>query len=110
MTLESGHHPGTVPVEPRASQGRRNGSPVHTTAAPGWPRLLSLELAALYLGVSIWVMREYVDSEAITPVALPRPNTRRMHRHRPVSDSLRRLLIDRADLDALVEAWKERMP
>jgi hypothetical protein len=31
-----------------------------------------------------------------------------MRERRALSDTVRRLLIDRSDLDALVEQWKER--
>jgi predicted site-specific integrase-resolvase len=59
------------------------------------------------LGVSFWTMREFVNAGSIPTVRLPRPQTDRMRRRRPVSDTVRRLLIDRADLDRLVDRWKE---
>lgn len=52
-------------------------------------------------------MREFVNAGSIPTVRLPRPQIDRMRRRRPVTDTVRRLLIDRHDLDALVERWKE---
>jgi hypothetical protein len=84
----------------------RGSAPDRTSAAPGWPRLLSLEEAARYIGVSPWTARELVNAGSIPVTSIPRPQTARMHRRQPVHDSLRRLLIDRCDLDRLVETWK----
>ena len=89
-------------------QGHRERSVDMISAVHGWPRLLNVEEAARYLGISFWTMREFVNAGSIPTVRLPRPQTDRMRRRRPVNDTVRRLLIDRRDLDALVERWKER--
>lgn len=56
------------------------------------PRLLGLQATALYLGIKPWSVRELTWAGVLRPVKLGR---------------LRRLLYDRADLDALIEAGKD---
>ena len=84
-------------------QGLHDARPV----APGWPRLLDAKQAAAYLNVSFWTLREFIHDGSIPTVRLPRPRTARMRKRHPVNDTVRRLLIDRADLDNLVDRWKE---
>lgn len=98
-TLEAGHTSGTRPLERRDGAKESAGPPVHTTGAP---RLLSVEAAAQYLSVSSWSIRDYVASGRLPAVQLPAP--------RGQGRTIRRVLIDRADLDALVDRWKERTP
>jgi len=107
MTARIGHSPGAAPqhLEP---QGGGAGAEGNGSVVPGWPRLLNVEQAAAYLNVSWWTLREFVNDGSIPTVRLPRPQTRRMRQRQPISDTVRRLLIDRADLDALVERWKTR--
>jgi len=57
------------------------------------PRLLGARDGGAYLGVSAWALRELVDNGKLRPVALP---------------GIKRLLVDRADLDALIEKAKGR--
>ena len=64
-------------------------------------RLLNLHEAASYLGLSWWTTRELVMSGTIPAVRLPAPRA-------TDSRMLRRILIDVADLDALIAKWKER--
>lgn len=109
MSVEPGHSPGTVPPETVERQGRNGHRPDRESVALGWPRLLSVDQAAAYLGVSFWTVREFVNDGSIPTVRLPRPRTDRMRKRQPVNDTVRRLLIDRADLDALVERWKEQL-
>jgi hypothetical protein len=59
-------------------------------------RLLDLQQAAQYLGVSPWTVRDLETSGVIPRVLIPLPNGR----------ELRKLLFDRADLDWLIESWK----
>lgn len=105
-TPDRGHSAGTEAPETLAAQGRRARTQDSVSAAPGWPRLLSLEEAARYLGISPWTARELVNAGSIPVTAIPRPPTARMNRRQPIHDHLRRLLIDRCDLDRLVERWK----
>jgi len=87
---------------------RRSKATPAVELAPGWPRLLRIEQAALYLGLSRDVVRELINSGHVVSVRVPRPATHRMHRRRPVSDTLRRLLLDRVALDDLVEEWRRQ--
>ena len=71
------------------------------------PRLLSMRDAAAYLGCSFWTARDYVLQGLIPSVEMPplapRPGGRRRK-------TLRRVLIDRADLDAFVASRRRRAP
>lgn len=94
-----GHNAGTTMHETPANKGDQQGTTVNKTVAP-LPRLLDLKAAGAYLGISYWTARTLVDTGALPTVKLPMC---------PRSDGrvLRRILIDRKDLDALVEANKE---
>ena len=65
------------------------------------PRLLDLNAAAAYLGVSYWTIREYIFRGVISQVKLPHPRD-------PDGRVLRRTLIDRQDLDEFIEKHKEK--
>lgn len=95
---ESGHVPGTS-----GGQGAENTGPESRTLAlqaiaPVPPRLLELDGTALYLGVSPWTVRDLEAAGTLPRVRIPLPN----------GGELRKVLFDRADLDRLIEAWKER--
>jgi excisionase family DNA binding protein len=61
------------------------------------PRLLGLEDAAKYLGVSEWTVRS-LEWEGVLPrVRIPNGK----------GGELRKLLFDREDLDRLIERWKD---
>jgi hypothetical protein len=78
--------------------GRRSdaGAPAIT------PRLLNLKQAAAYLGVSFWSVRDWSS-----PATCRRSNSQRFVRARVSGRrTLRRKLIDRADLDAFIEHQK----
>ena len=64
-------------------------------------RLMNLNEAAQYLGVSYWTVRDLVASGNLPRVRLPSAHTGR---------DLRRTLIDQRDLDALIEAQKDIDP
>lgn len=61
------------------------------------PRLLTLEATAAYLGVSRWTVRDLEASGVLPRVYIPLPGGR----------DLRKLLFDKADLDRLIDAWKD---
>ena len=63
----------------------------------GESRLLSLKEAAKYLNLSYWTLREIVWSGALPRVRLPNKS----------GGLCRRILIDRQDLDNLIEKSKE---
>lgn len=69
------------------------------------PRLLNMRQAAAYLGCSFWTARDYVLQGLIPVVDLPPLRAREGDRQRK---TLRRVLIDRADLDAFIESHKRR--
>ena len=56
-------------------------------------RLLDLKAAEIYSGISAWTLRDLIASGDLPAVRPPR---------------LRRVWIDRADLDGAIAAWKER--
>ena len=60
------------------------------------PRLLSLQAAAAYCGLSAWTLRAFVIDGAVPVVRLPRPG-------RQQREDLRRVLIDRQDLDNWID-------
>jgi hypothetical protein len=64
------------------------------------PRLLDLSGAAAYLGVSKSRVRQLVDSGQLSRVLLPSP--RRPH------ENLDRFLVDKTELDSLIERNKKR--
>jgi hypothetical protein len=61
------------------------------------PRLLDLERAATYLGLSPWTVRELEAKGVLPRVRVPLPG----------GGELRKLLFDKADLDRLIESWKD---
>lgn len=71
------------------------------------PRLLSMRQAAAYLGCSFWTARDYVIQGLIPSVDMPPLAPRPGSRGRK---TLRRVLIDRADLDAFVTSRRRRAP
>lgn len=69
------------------------------------PRLLNMRQAAAYLGCSFWTARDYVLQGLIPVVDMPPLRPRPGDRQRK---TLRRVLVDRADLDAFIESRKRR--
>ena len=63
----------------------------------GEQRLMGANDAAKYLGLSYWTLRELIWSGTIPLVQLPNKNGGR----------LRRILVDKGDLDRLIEESKE---
>ena len=67
-------------------------------------RLVDLDTAASYLGVSYWTARDYVVVQRLIPqVDLPALQPREGERRR---GGLRRVLVDLRDLDAFIESRK----
>lgn len=67
------------------------------------PRLLSLQQMADYLGCSYWTARDWVLAGIIPMVELPPLRPREGERARK---TLRRVLVDREDLDRFIEDRK----
>jgi hypothetical protein len=84
-------------------------SAIHPVVADGqsrervMPRLLNMRQAAEYLGCSFWTARDYILQGLIPVVNMPPLRAREGDRQRK---TLRRVLVDRADLDAFIEARK----
>jgi Helix-turn-helix domain len=87
--VKAGHTAGTT-----IGRGSEWGTVIPLPLAP---RLLDLEAAAAYLGVSPWTIRDLEAAGVLPRVRVPLPGGR----------DLRKLLFDKADLDRLIEAWKE---
>ncbi|MEE9137702.1 MAG: helix-turn-helix domain-containing protein [candidate division NC10 bacterium] len=92
---KDGHVPGTA-AQQRGMDGGHNRGALAVTAIE--PRLVSLADAALYLGVSVWTVRDLEAAGILPRIRVPLPN----------NGELRKLLFDREDLDRLIEGWKER--
>lgn len=65
------------------------------------PRLLDVHGAAAYLSVSAWTIREMVAAGRLRRVLIPGAKN---------GHNLRKVLLDRQDLDHFIEAWKEPVP
>ena len=90
----------------RRLNNRLSGMDLEATAAESiTPRLLNMRQAATYLGCSFWTVRDYVLQGLIPVVDMPPLRAREGDRQRK---TLRRVLIDRADLDAFIESRKRR--
>jgi hypothetical protein len=74
----------------------------------GQGRLLSLKQAAAYVGVSYWLLRDYVIDGTLQPVRLP--GSRLKKDGRLVANSkdhhMRKIMLDREDLDRLISESK----
>lgn len=90
--LHARRRPGRPRKHPRTEEAPPKPSP------PLDPRLLGVGQAARYLGVSPWTIRSLEWTGVLPRVRIPLANGR----------DLRKLLFDRADLDRLIELWKER--
>ena len=82
-------------TNPIAQRGNR------PEAAP--PRLLNMRQVAAYMGCSFWTARDYILQGLIPSIDMPPLKARPGDRQRR---TLRRVLVDRADLDAFIETRK----
>ena len=94
---DCGHSLGTQTPKPSMQSGPVDSAAVTTTVVPLSPRLLDLPTAASYLGLSPWTVRDPEAAGSLSRVRIPLPN----------AGELRKLLFDRADLDRLIEQWKD---
>ena len=78
----------------------KNSPQVKETVLAIPPRLLDINEAAAYLGISSWTARSLADNGTLRRVRIPLPH----------NGELRKVLFDRNDLDALIDAWKEQLP
>ena len=87
----AGHSAGHSAAQARAATGPDPRALAVSAAAPLLPRLLQVEAAASYLGVSAKTVRRWIAAGRLAPVRLA---------------GFRRPLLDRLDLDLLVERAK----
>lgn len=74
-----------------------------------WPKLMDLRTVAAYSCIAESTWRDYILEEIIKPIRPPGSRLRKAggavetfaKDHR-----LRKILVDRADVDALIEKWK----
>lgn len=84
------------PGRPRKSPGEGPAPRDAPASVAVVSRLLDVETAAAYLGVSPWTVRDLEAAGTLARVRVPLPGGR----------ELRKLLFDRADLDRLIDVWK----
>lgn len=70
------------------------------TQQPAGPRLLDLKAAAIYLGLSYWTVRDLVIAGRLPSVKIPCPRS-------GDGRTIRRILVDRHDLDDFIDQSKE---
>ncbi len=90
-----GQDPSTAQPASRVDNGRNKNTADRPASVQ--PRLLDLHGAAAYLGVSGWTVRDLEHAGILARIRVPLPD----------GGELRKLLFDRADLDHLIERWKE---
>ena len=93
---KDGHVAGIAPAEVGVGKGPRWSALALSAIVPC---LMSLEQAALYIGLSPWTVRDLIANGTLARVKVPLMNGK----------ELRRLLIDKEDLDRVIEGWKERL-
>ena len=94
-----GHSAGMTNPQTQARSRLTKGATDVITDAPQ-ARLLDLKSAGTYLGVSYWTMRDLVFGGVIPSVKIPCPRARD-------GRTIRRVLVDRRDLDTFIENNKE---
>lgn len=92
-----GHNMGTTVAGSRIRSGDSRGALASDASALLAPRLLDVRRAAAYLGLGVWTVRDLVATGVLPRVIVPRRN----------GNDLRKVLLDRQDLDGLIERWKE---
>jgi hypothetical protein len=92
--VQTGHTTGTGEIEDSMMS---NTKPATLAYCPMPCRLLDLEAAAVYLGVSSWTVRDLEAAGVLRRVRVPLPDGK----------ELRKLLFDKTDLDRLIEVWKD---
>ncbi len=92
--------PGRPPLSPEEKKARRAATRQAREAAKlaAVPvRLFDVAGAARYASLSPWTIRDLIDTGKLPRVRLPLPS----------GGELRRVLVDRDDLDGLIETWKD---
>jgi len=97
-TMKDSRNVGIAPHQTGMNTGPKPSALAREAVTPIHPRLLDLEGAAQYLGVSSWTIRDMLDAGKIPRVRLPGEDGK----------EIRKVLIDRNDLDQLVDQWKDQ--
>lgn len=95
--------PSPTDAQPRDTAARASCSKPSGSSVAVAPRLLNLRQAGAYLSLSYWSLRDYVLAGLIPVVELPPLRPREGERART---TLRRVLVDREDLDRFIESRK----
>lgn len=94
--MKTGHNTGTEDAENRSGIGSPGRPQDRKSFALAFvPRLMSLEIAAHYTSLGVWSLRQLVWAGKLPVVRVPRPDG---------SGDMRRVLIDRNDLDQYIES------
>lgn len=108
---------GTVASQSLVAEGRQGRAPDGQSAGP-WPRVLDLRQAARYCSLSYWSLRDLVAAGIVPAVRVPsvrvdrgqRKSGSKSRRYELVKGAtgraVRKLLVDRVDLDRLIAEWK----
>ncbi len=101
-----GHTLNDAPSQDPVSKGNNRDSTSASQTIE--PRLWTKEQVAAYLNVSVWTVSEMVARGTLCPVRLPMKNTDRTNKRdrQRKTDTFRRLLFDKADLDGVIKAGK----
>jgi len=91
------------PVNKGSKGNNRDGTSASQTIEP---RLWTKEQVAAYLNVSVWTVSEMVARGTLCPVRLPMKKVVEKRERKRKTDTFRRLLFDKADVDAVIKAGK----
>ncbi len=99
-----GHTLNDAPSQDPVNKGNnRDGTSASQTIVP---RLWTKEQVAAYLNVSVWTVSEMVARGTLCPVRLPMEKVVEKRERKRKTDTFRRLLFDKADVDGVIEAGK----
>jgi hypothetical protein len=79
-------------------EARKRRKDMKSSALSFVPRLMDLETAAAYLSLSYWTVRSLVQAGKLQVVEVPRADA--------AGEPIRRVLIDRQDLDEFVDSLR----
>ena len=96
--MKESHNAAIAPHQTGMNTGPKPSPLAREAVTPIHPRLLDLEGCARYLGVSVWTIRDMVDTGKLRRVRLPLEGEK----------VLRKVLFDVRDLDQLIDRWKDQ--
>lgn len=99
-TPENGDRRVTAPLPTRMNSGPEGHASVRQASALS-PRLLSVAAAAAYLSLSEDIVLELLETGTFHRVTVPAPVTAKRH-----GGAIRKVLLDREEIDRLVATWK----